>query len=125
MDWSSFPILDERLCSHCLRLRDTHKLEDGRSDIAKGSVLHALHLLTGIHDDERHVIERVGGVRGSVLIESVVGIAVVSSDEDSVTVLNGCSNYGFNAAVDAGYGATNGAIHACMANHIDIWIVAS
>lgn len=49
--------LDQWLCIHVCRLWKTHQLENGRSHVAEGAVLHALDLVTGIDNNELNRIE--------------------------------------------------------------------
>ena len=55
--------LYERLASHCSRLLDAHELEDSRSYVSKLAVLDLLDLVTGVHNDEWNIVERVSCVR--------------------------------------------------------------
>lgn len=48
---------DQRFCIHVCWLRKTHQLENGRSHVAEGAVLHALDLVTGIDNNELNRIE--------------------------------------------------------------------
>lgn len=48
---------DQRFCVHVGRLRKTHQLEDSRSHVAEGTVLHALYFVTGIDNNELNRIE--------------------------------------------------------------------
>lgn len=47
----------QRFCIHVCRLRKAHQLENGRSHVAEGAVLHALDLVTGIDNNELNRIE--------------------------------------------------------------------
>lgn len=49
--------LDQWLCIHVCRLWKPHQLEDGRSHVAEGTVLHALYFVTGIDNNELNRIE--------------------------------------------------------------------
>lgn len=48
---------DQWLCIHVGRLWKTHQLQDGRSHVAEGAVLHALYFVTGIDNNELNRIE--------------------------------------------------------------------
>ena len=48
---------DQWLCIHVGRLRKTHQLENGRSYVAEGTVLHAFYFVTGIDNNELNRIE--------------------------------------------------------------------
>ena len=48
---------DQRLCIHVCRLWETHQLQDSRSHVAEGTVLHTLYFVAGIDNNELNRIE--------------------------------------------------------------------
>ena len=62
-----------------LGLRDAEELEHGRGDVGEDAAVAQLEPLGG--DDQRHRVERVGGVGRAVGLEHVVAVAVVGGDD--------------------------------------------
>ena len=67
--------LEQRFSGHIGGGGDAHELEHGGGDIRQTSVAQALDVV--VHGDEGHYVEGVGGVGGTVLVDCVVGVAVV------------------------------------------------
>ena len=49
--------LDQWFCIHVGRLRETHQLENCRSNVAEGAILDTLDLVTGIDNNELYLIQ--------------------------------------------------------------------
>ena len=107
-------MLYKRLACHSSRLLDAHQLEDCRSHVSELTVLHLLDRVTGVHHDERNVIQRVSCVRCTVLVDSVVSVTVVSCDEDYVTLCLSCLNYLLDACVNGCNRLADSLVNACM-----------
>ena len=60
------------------------------------------------------------GVRASVRIHGIVGIAVVSGEKDGVSVFDGGIDNLLHAAVNAFDSLADGVIYACMADHVTV-----
>ena len=78
-------VLDEVLARHVLRLLQPHDVEDRRSHVGESSVLNGSRVVV-CDVDERYRVQRVGCVRCAVLVDCVVGVAVVGYD-DSLCLL--------------------------------------
>ena len=60
------------------------------------------------------------GVRASVRIHGIVGIAVVSGEKDGVSVLDGGVDNLLHAAVNAFNRLADSVIYACVADHVTV-----
>lgn len=71
--------------SHFSRLLHTQNMQDGRSYIRQYTVLY-LSILIGRNINKRNGIQRVGRIRRTVLVQGMVGITVVGTDDYLVRV---------------------------------------
>src|SRR5574344_25015 len=111
---------DQRFCRHGGRLRYAHELEDGRCNIAQGTVLDFLHRITGTYYYELHLVKRVGCIGSSVSIDSIVGIAVIGCEQHDITVCESCGYNCLHASVYAPYCIANSLVDSGMADHVTI-----
>ena len=112
-------ILYERLGSHSLRLRDAHELENGRSYVAKSSIIDGLDF-RDVDDDELHLVERMCRVRRAVLVDCVVGIAVVCREQHCVSVFYGRPYDLLYESVDGFDSLADSLVHSGVAHHVTV-----
>ena len=70
--------------------------------------------------EEGHYVEGVGGVGGTVLVDCVVGVAVVGGDEHAVTVGPGGLDYLGHAFVHSLDSLADGLVDSGMAYHVTV-----
>ena len=110
--------LEEGLAGHVGRGGDAHELEHGGGDVGQAAVAEALDIV--VHGDEGHYVEGVGGVGGTVLVDCVVGVAVVGGDKHAVTVGPGGLDYLGHALVHGLDGLADGLVDSGVAYHITV-----
>lgn len=111
--------LDEVVAGHFGGLGDAHDVEDGGGNVGEDAVGHG-GVLVGGHVNTGHGVERVGCVGGAVGVDGVVGVAVVSDDDDFIVGGFGCFNGVFHAVVNSFHGLLNGFVDAGVANHVAV-----
>lgn len=68
--------LDQQVgAGHLLGLLDTHGGENGRRNITQDTVLLEAPALRGVGHNEGNLVKGVGGLRGTLLVEHLLGVS--------------------------------------------------
>jgi len=94
-------------------------MEDGRSHVGKDAVLHS-RVAVLCHVDERDRVGGVGGVGRAVVVDGMVGVAVVGSDDDFIAI--GLSHFHQLAQtqVDSLHCLLDGRVNSCVSHHVGV-----
>ena len=85
-------ILHQRLTGHLGRLLQAHKVEHRGCYVCQDTIIDLRYPIR--HNNDRHGIQRVGGIGRAIGVDSVVGITVVSNLNNLVaTLLGSLDNY--------------------------------
>lgn len=94
-------------------------MEDGRSNVSQTPVFDRRRVVVR-NIDERNRIQRVGGVRRTVIIDGVVGIAVVGDDDSLVIIGLGSLDNLLYTVVDSPHCFGDGMVNTCVTHHVTI-----
>lgn len=105
--------------SHLLGLGQTHDSENSRGDITENTIgiLEAV-ALGSVGHDEGDLVEGVRGLGGVLLVEHLLGVAVVGGDEEGVAALLALLVDLADGGVGLGAGNDGGVVDTGVADHV-------